>query len=253
MFTRDAEVVERRATEVSREAGGEAGVRESGASRRAAPPPHPPRHEPRPGRGRPRIPAGLSPPHSSPGCGARGHGAEEGGSGESGLSPAQEKGALRERPREADLTAARRIAARGARGGGEGVPGGGAEKRAPAPRPSPLPPGPAQPAGPGPALPPGPGSLHPHPSPSFPPPLTEPEPAAMRRGFRPGAERKTREPPRTGTASTAPEEPPGGCSCGGGGGGGGGEGGGGGGRSKSRVEDPGNACAVRPGPSSAQG
>uniref|UniRef100_A0A8C7AKP9 Phosphofructokinase, muscle n=1 Tax=Neovison vison TaxID=452646 RepID=A0A8C7AKP9_NEOVI len=30
----------------------------------------------------------------------------------------------------------------------------------------------------------------------------------MRRGFRPGAERKTREPPRTGTASTTPEEPP---------------------------------------------
>uniref|UniRef100_A0A4W2D0H3 6-phosphofructokinase type A n=1 Tax=Bos indicus x Bos taurus TaxID=30522 RepID=A0A4W2D0H3_BOBOX len=28
----------------------------------------------------------------------------------------------------------------------------------------------------------------------------------MRRGFRPGAERKTREPPRTGTASTTPEE-----------------------------------------------
>ncbi|PNI49500.1 PFKM isoform 30, partial [Pan troglodytes] len=28
----------------------------------------------------------------------------------------------------------------------------------------------------------------------------------MRRGFRPGAERKTREPPRTGTAFTAPEE-----------------------------------------------
>lgn len=48
------------------------------------------------------------------------------------------------------------------------------------------------------------------PSPSFPPPLTEPEPAAIRRGFRPGAERKTRERPRTGTASPAPEEPLGG-------------------------------------------
>lgn len=91
------------------------------------------------------------------------------------------------------------------------VPGGGAEEKAPSPQPSQLPPSPTQAAGPGPALPPGPGSLHPHPSPSFPPPLTEPEPAAMRRGFRPGAERKTREPPRTGTASTTPEEPSGGC------------------------------------------
>lgn len=100
------------------------------------------------------------------------------------------------------------------------VPGGGAEGKAPSPQPSPLPPSPAQAAGPGPALPPGPGSLHPHPSPSFPPPLTEPEPAAMRRGFRPGAERKTREPPRTGTASTTPEEPPGGCGGVGGGAGG---------------------------------
>lgn len=70
-------------------------------------------------------------------------------------------------------------------------------------------------AQPGPAPPPGPGSLHPHPSPSFPPPLTEPEPAARRKGFRPGAERKTREPPRTGTASTRPEEPLGGCERGG--------------------------------------
>ena len=113
------------------------------------------------------------------------------------------------------------------------VPGGGAEEKAPSPQPSPLPSSPAQAAGPGLALPPGPSSLHPHPSPSFPPPLTEPEPAAMRRGFRPGAERKTREPPRTGTASTTPEE-----LFGGSGGGGWGE------RSKSRVEDPRNACAV---------
>ncbi|KAL0612206.1 hypothetical protein AAY473_018835 [Plecturocebus cupreus] len=98
-------------------------------------------------------------------------------------------------------------AAAGQQGGGEVVPRGGAEEKAPAPRCSSLPPSPARAGGLGPTQPPGPGSLHPHPSPSFPPPLTEPEPAAMRRGFRPGAERKTLEPPRTGTAFTAPEEP----------------------------------------------
>lgn len=87
------------------------------------------------------------------------------------------------------------------------VPGGGAEGKAPSPQTSLLPPSPAQAARSGAALPPGPGSLHPHPSPSFPPPLTEPEPAAIRRGFRSAAESKTREPPRTGTASTIPEEP----------------------------------------------
>lgn len=112
------------------------------------------------------------------------------------------------------------------------VPGGGAGEKAPFPQPSPLPPSPAQATRPGAALLPGLGSLHPHPSPSFPPPLTEPEPAAIRRGFRPGAESKTREPPRTGTASTIPEEPLGGCG-----------GGGWGGRSKSRVDSQ-NACAV---------
>lgn len=80
------------------------------------------------------------------------------------------------------------------------VPGGGAEEKAPSPQPSPLPPSPAQAARSGATLPAALGSLHPHPSPSFPPPLTEPEPAAIRWGFRSGAERKTREPPRTGTS-----------------------------------------------------
>lgn len=122
----------------------------------------------------------------------------------------------------------------GQQGGGEVVPGGGAEEKAHSPELSPLPSSPAQAAGPGPAQPPGQGSLHPHPSPSFPPPLTEPEPAAMRRGFRPGAERKTREPPRTGTASTTPEELFRGC--GGGGGGARGQ------RAELRTER--NACAV---------
>lgn len=102
-----------------------------------------------------------------------------------------------------ELTATCQIAASDSRGE-RWSPGGGAEEKAHSPQLSPLPSSPAQAAGPRPALPPGQGSLHPHPSPSFPPPLTEPEPAAM--AGRPGAERKTREPPRTGTASTTPEE-----------------------------------------------
>lgn len=88
----------------------------------------------------------------------------------------------------------------------EVVPRGGAEDRARSPPPSSLPLGPVEARGPSLTQPPGPVSLHPHPSPSFPPPLTEPEPAARQRGFRPGADRKAREPPGTGTFFTLPED-----------------------------------------------
>eukprot|EP00072_Mus_musculus_P070543 XP_017172306.1 PREDICTED: uncharacterized protein LOC108168225 [Mus musculus] len=88
----------------------------------------------------------------------------------------------------------------------EVVPRGGAEDRARSPPPSSFPLGPAEARGPSLTQPPGPVSLHPHPSPSFPPPLTEPEPAARQRGFRPGADRKAREPPGTGTFFTLPED-----------------------------------------------